>query len=130
MRRFSFVFVLVAACSTAAEHADQNAAPAGQAAGTVLAERHVADTTAPTIIRALYVNRWASQSRRRMAKLVGAADSTKINALVIDIKDEFGLNYKPANPEFAKTAGHATTANVAALLDTLKALKKLPIARI
>jgi len=65
-----------------------------------------------------------------MAKLVAAADSTEINAFVIDMKDEFGLNYKTANPEFAKNAGHATTANVTALLDTLKAHKILPIARI
>ena len=46
------------------------------------------------------------------------------------MKDEFGLNYKTTNPEFAKNAGTATKANVAALLDTLKAHKILPIARI
>src|SRR6266487_2871004 len=100
IRRFPFVFVLVAACSTAAEHADQKAAPAapaGQAAGSVPAESR-ADTSATNIVRALYVNRWASQSRRRMAKLVATADSTEINAFVIDMKDEFGLNYKTANP--------------------------------
>ena len=98
MRRFLFVFVLVAACSTAAEHADQKAVPAAQAAGTVPAESHVADTAASKIVRALYVNRWASQSRRRMAKLLATADSTEINAFVIDMKDEFGLNYKTPNP--------------------------------
>ena len=59
-------------------------------------------------MRALYVNRWASQSKKRMAKLIAAADSTEINALVIDMKDEFGLNYKSQNPEFAKNAGTAT----------------------
>src|SRR5262245_33962437 len=51
----------------------------------------------PSVIRALYVNRWATQSRKRMAKLIAAADSTEINALVIDMKDEFGLNYKTQN---------------------------------
>jgi len=56
-----------------------------------------------------------------MAKLVAAADSTEINALVLDMKDEFGLNYKNANPEFAKNAGTAGVANVKALLDTLRA---------
>jgi hypothetical protein len=83
-----------------------------------------------TIIRALYVNRWASQSRRRMAKLVTAADETEINALVIDMKDEFGLNYKTQNAEFKKNAGSASVANVAALLDTLKKHNILAIARI
>jgi len=130
MRRHSFLFAFLAACSTAAEHADQKAAPAGQAAGTIPAESHVSDSTAPKIVRALYVNRWASQSRRRMAKLIATADSTEINAFVIDMKDEFGLNFKTSNPEFAKNAGHASVANVAALLDTLKAHKILPIARL
>jgi hypothetical protein len=139
MRRSLFAFVslavvplaLLAACSAAAEHADQQAAPAGQAAGTVPVESHATDTvTGPKVVRALYVNRWASQSKRRMAKLIAAADSTEINAFVIDMKDEFGLNYKSANPEFAKNAGHATVAKVAVLLDTLKAHKIFPIARI
>jgi hypothetical protein len=84
----------------------------------------------PTIVRALYVNRWATQSHRRMAKLIAAADSTEINALVLDMKDEFGLNYKSQNPEFRKTAGTAAMANIPALLDTLKKHNILPIARI
>jgi hypothetical protein len=54
-----------------------------------------------------------------------------VNAFVIDMKDEFGLNYKTTNPEFAKNAGNANKVpNLAALLDTLKAHKILPIARI
>jgi hypothetical protein len=84
----------------------------------------------PTTVRALYVNRWATQSRRRMAKLIAAADETEINALVLDMKDEFGLNYNSRNPEFAKNAGTATKANVGALLDTLKKHNILAIARI
>jgi hypothetical protein len=81
-------------------------------------------------IRALYVNRWASQSRKRMAKLIATADETEINALVIDMKDEFGLNYRSANPDFVKNAGTANMlSNVRALLDTLKAHNILPIAR-
>lgn len=84
-----------------------------------------------TPVRALYVNRWASQSKKRMAKLIAIADSTEINALVIDMKDEFGLNYKTANPEFAKNAGGANKlGNLAAFLDTLATHKILPIARI
>ncbi len=133
-----FASLFVAGCSTAAEHADQKAAPSAQAAGAVAATsqtgdsaRPARDTAATPIVRALYVNRWASQSPRRMAKLLATADSTEINALVIDMKDEFGLNYKTANPAFAKNAGAASVVpNVAALLDTLRAHKILPIARI
>jgi len=89
------------------------------------------DAIANPPIRALYVNRWASQSRKRMTKLIAIADTTEINGLVIDMKDEFGLNYKTENPEFAKNAGSSNKiGNVKALLDTLKAHKILPIARI
>ncbi|HEX4682266.1 MAG TPA: putative glycoside hydrolase [Gemmatimonadaceae bacterium] len=99
--------------------------------GSAGAQQAPAVSTAPTTVRALYVNRWASQSRKRMAKLIAAADATEINALVIDMKDEFGLNYRTDNPEFAKNAGAANKlSNVKRLLDTLKAHNIFPIARI
>src|SRR5690348_1780535 len=134
MRLFGFLFAFATACSTAAEHADKANDVSKEAAGTVVGSTPpataAADTTAGAL-RALYVNRWASQSRKRMAKLIAVADSTEINALVIDMKDEFGLNYKTQNPEFKKNAGSATTiANLSGLLDTLKAHNIFPIARI
>jgi hypothetical protein len=105
-----------------------NAAPCVVA---VSAAQAVAKPAAPVAVRALYVNRWATQSKRRMAKLIAAADGTEINGLVLDMKDEFGLNYKSENPEFARNAGTSTKiSNVRALLDTLKAHKIFPIARI
>jgi hypothetical protein len=83
------------------------------------------------VVRALYVNRFAAQSSRRMAQLIRIADETEINALVLDMKDEFGLNYKPSNPEWAKNAGTSgVVRNLPALLDTLRAHKILPIARL
>jgi hypothetical protein len=89
-----------------------------------------APAASPNVVRALYVNRWATQSKKRMAKLIAAADSTEINALVLDMKDEFGLNFRTTNPEFAKNAGTANkVSNLRALLDTLKAHGILPIAR-
>jgi hypothetical protein len=151
MRRpLQFVLLLLAAACTASEHADKTSTVSGQASGSVsidsahvsradsarrssspaLAAMAQANPGSATAIRALYVNRWASQSRKRMAKLIAAADSTEINALVIDMKDEFGLNYKTQNPEFAKNAGTATVAKVGPLLDTLKAHNIFPIARI
>jgi hypothetical protein len=88
------------------------------------------DTEFP-IVRALYVNRFAAQSTRRMRQLIQIADETEINALVIDLKDEFGLNYKSSNPEFARNAGTAgTIRDLRGLLDTLRAHKILPIARL
>lgn len=86
---------------------------------------------ATTTVRALYVNRYAAQSTKKMRHLIGIADSTEINALVIDMKDEFGLNYKTSNPEFARNAGNAgRVLNLKAMLDTLKAHGILPIARL
>ena len=83
------------------------------------------------IVRALYVNRFAAQSARKMAKIVGFADSTEVNALVIDMKDEFGLNYVSEDPQVARNAGSmGKLRNVRALLDTLKAHGIVPIARI
>ena len=82
------------------------------------------------VVRALYVNRFAGQSSKRMRQLIQIADETEINALVIDMKDEFGLNYTPSNPEFRRNAGTSgTIRNLPALLDTLRAHKILPIAR-
>jgi hypothetical protein len=47
------------------------------------------------------------------------------------MKDEFGLNYKPSNPEWAKNAGTSgVVRNLPALLDTLRAHRILPIARL
>src|SRR4051812_1421889 len=113
MRALLLSFAFAAACSTAAEHADKAGDLTKQAAGSVApavesAVEHATakpDTLASGALRALYVNRWAAQSKKRMAKLIAAADSTEINALVIDMKDEFGLNYKTQNAEFKKNAG-------------------------
>ena len=149
MLRLLVLGLLATACSAAAEHADDHATPtagasaAGASGVSGAAAVATADTAhritqsrrdtvaGPEIVRALYVNRWASQSKRRMAKLIATADSTEINALVIDMKDEFGLNYKSANPGFEKNAGGANRIrDVGALLDTLKAHSIFPIARI
>src|SRR6267142_4971902 len=82
----------------------------------------VAKAAAPEIVRALYVNRWKAQNWAAMHRLIAIADTTEINAFVIDMKDEFGLNYRTKNKDFAKNAGTATKVpNLKALLDTLHA---------
>ena len=160
MRRSLFFVFTLAACS-ASEHADQSRTPSpsdsagskvtvdsGRVATTAAAQPPASGApsvaTLPTtgstvrgldpntpVIRALYVNRFAAQSRKRMSQLIAIADQTEINALVLDMKDEFGLNYDTKNPEFKKNAGTAgVVRDLVGLLDTIRAHKILPIARI
>ena len=80
--------------------------------------------------RGLYVFRFAVNTRR-LKHLIGIADSTEINALIIDVKDEFGLNFDPTDPMVKKNAGTQVKAhNMRALIDTIRAHGILPIARI
>ena len=92
-----------------------------------------AQSSAPdtAIVRGLYVNRFAAQSQKKMRQLIAVADSTEINALIIDIKDEFGLNYASSDPSVSRNAGHeGVIHNLKALLDTLRAHQILAVARI
>ena len=160
MRSFYFSALLLTACTAASEHGDKQAATpvpdkqtpaaavatreAGATAAvavsngalvTPAAPRAIAalrDPAATPVIRGLYVNRFAAQSTRRMHWLIGVADSTEINGFVIDMKDEFGLNFKSANAEFRKNegAGHGMVRDVRTLLDTLHAHNIFAIARI
>src|SRR5881628_3811849 len=80
--------------------------------------------------RGLYVFRFGANTRR-LKHLIGIADSTEINALVIDVKDEFGLNFDPTDPLLKKNAGTQVKAvNMRALVDTIRAHGILPVARI
>ncbi len=115
--------------TTAASPATQALSPAGGPAIPASVQKLRTDPAAP--IRALYVNRFAAQSTKKMQKLLAIADSTEINALVIDVKDEFGLNFTSTDPMLLKNAGTQTKVkNMRALLDTINAHGILPIARI
>src|SRR5207244_1248974 len=70
-------------------------------------KRAGADSLRSPIVRALYINAAHARSWKSMHHYIAIADTTEINALVIDMKDEFGLNYRTANKEFAKNAGSA-----------------------
>ncbi len=107
--------------------AGQGSAPAANVSAAVQKLR--TDPSLP--IRGLYVNRFAAQSTKKMHKLLGIADATEINAFVIDVKDEFGLNFTSSDPMLQKNAGTQTKVkNMRALLDTINAHGILPIARI
>ena len=80
--------------------------------------------------RGLYVYRFGANPRR-MKHLIGIADSTEINALIIDVKDEFGLNYVSDDPLVRKNAGTQVKAvRLGELVDTIRAHGILPVARI
>jgi hypothetical protein len=80
--------------------------------------------------RGLYVFRYAVNNRR-LKHLIGISDSTEINALVLDVKDEFGLNFAPSDPLLKKNAGsQANLRSMKELVDTIRAHGILPIARI
>jgi hypothetical protein len=109
--------------------ADSTAVSAPAAASRPTDGRSALDDT--SIVRGLYVNRFAAQSPKRMRGLIAIADTTEINALVIDIKDEFGLNYDSPDPLVARNAGNAgRVPHLKELVDTLKTHGILPIARI
>ena len=154
MRRYPLFAAALLACSSGdAKVADSTTRTAASAAtstadssgpttstGSVSRDSAAAEAT-PTvrpasaadlpIIRGLYVNRFAAQSPKRMRRLIDIADSTEINAFVIDVKDEFGLNIPSQDPLLQKNAGKAgVIPNVRALMDTLKAHDILAIARI
>ncbi|MDB4907825.1 MAG: putative glycosyl hydrolase domain [Gemmatimonadetes bacterium] len=149
-RSLSIAFVVLASCTASGERKPGDSAAtlrsdsvAARALSSTPSQGATAATpqgqpAAPTPgvigtdpVRALYVNRFAAQSRKKMHKLIALADSTEINALVIDMKDEFGLNYAPANADWARNAGHGgTVRDLKGMLDTLKAHGILPIARL
>jgi hypothetical protein len=139
LQTWLFAALALAACGSdhrtqakkeSASGGDVTAAPGQSPAGQTAARQDTA--AAHPVIRALYLNRFAPQSPRKMRHLFAIADSSEINGFVVDMKDEFGLNYKSANPQVARNGGdgHGRVANVRALVDSIKAHKLVPIARI
>jgi len=88
----------------------------------------------PDSLRALYVNAWAAGSRSRMRDLIAIADTTEVNAFVIDVKEsDTFLTYDSTAIALAKEIGADTRPGskwLPALLDSLRAHRIYPIARI
>lgn len=83
-------------------------------------------------IRGLYVNAW-SFSSARLWQLVRLADSTEINALVVDVKDDTGCLLYPSTVRTAREIGAsacARTKRAQERLDSLQVHGIHPIARI
>jgi len=88
--------------------------------------------TTPRTVKALYVNAWAFGSNK-LWQLVRLADSTEINALVVDVKDDTGCLLYPSQVRIAEEIGANTcvrTKTIRARLDTVLAHGIYPIARI
>ncbi len=90
------------------------------------------NTPAAQPVKALYVNAWAFGSSK-LAHLVRLADSTEINAFVVDVKDDTGCLLYPSDVKVAQDIGATRcvrTRDVKSRLDTLRAHDIYPIARI
>jgi len=86
----------------------------------------------PEPVRALYVNAWAFASSR-LWRLIQLADSTEINAFVVDVKDDTGCLLYPSRVATAREIGASACARVRAVrprLDSLRMHDITPIARI
>ena len=120
--------VLVGDSARGALAPSRPAAGARTAGVAFTAGDHLKD--APATVRAIYVNRWASQSPKRIRELLKIADETEINGMVLDLKDEFGLNFASRDTTVSRNAGHSgTIPHLKELIDTLHAHGVVVIAR-
>jgi hypothetical protein len=86
----------------------------------------------PEPVKALYINAWAFSSSR-LWRLIELADSTEINAFVIDVKDDTGCLLYRSQVATARQIGAsacARLASVGARLDSVRLHDIRPIARI
>ncbi len=88
----------------------------------------------PPVVRGLYVNRWAALGKK-MWELIGVAEHTDVNALVIDVKDDRGFvlyrSHVPLAQQIGADTMHPMSAErVRAVLDTMRVHGIYPIARI
>jgi hypothetical protein len=96
------------------------------------AKRREYQFTRPDAVKALYVNSWAF-SGSRLWDLVRLVDSSDVNALVVDVKDDTGCLLYHSRVVTAREIGAdrcARTNDVEARLDTLHAHNVYTIARI
>lgn len=101
-----------------------------------LGTRGIVHVPTPDTLRGLYVNRWAALGRK-LPYLIGVANRTEINALVIDVKDDRGFVLYRSTVPLAREIGADTAdghwlsqSKLRAILDTMIAHKIYPIARI
>ncbi len=109
-------------------------APASSAAPDSILRPRAPLVATPEILRGLYVNRWAALGTK-VWELIGLANTTEINALVVDVKDDRGFILYRSRVALARAIGADTNMpmrpdRVRAILDTMRAHQIYPIARI
>lgn len=81
-------------------------------------------------VRGIYVTA-SSTKEPQFSKLLNLVNQTELNAMVIDIKDDYGnLTFIPSKNSPYFTVGHPYIKNPSKLMQTLKANQVYPIARI
>jgi hypothetical protein len=121
---------------------DNNTPPAGAASSSTTRvpeqppARVIVRVPVPDTLRGLYVNRWAALGQK-LTHLIGVANRTEINALVIDVKDDRGFVLYRSGVPLAREIGADTadghwmsSSRLRATLDTMVAHNIYPIARI
>jgi hypothetical protein len=87
---------------------------------------------APPVIRGLYVSAYALGNPARRGALLALADSTEINAFVVDVKDEDGVRFRSTVPVMREAAHERSipVRDLGAAVDELLAAGIHPIARV
>lgn len=137
MRGLAAAILVVCACADAEPTARAQPAPADSAraeSAQAAAQPQTPATprvTKPEHVRALYLNAWAAGSPRKIAKLIAMADSTEINAFVIDVKEGGEISYESQLPLAREIGANRTyIRNIRTLLSRLREKNIYPIARI
>lgn len=74
-------------------------------------------------VKGIYVSGWVAGSKKRLDRLIQLVDRTDLNAMVIDVKNDYGqLTYKSALPEVNDIGAdrHAAIGDIQGLLRRLK----------
>ena len=139
MQLLPAVVLAISSCSGEARDSGsgQRTSPANDSVSTdspphapTLSRSHAPAGRAPAILRGIYLNAYAAGSQKRLATLMAMADSTEINAFVVDVKDEKGMRYRSELPLQKEIGGEITIRNLSALVDSMHAHDIWAIARI
>jgi hypothetical protein len=83
-------------------------------------------------VKGVYMSSYAAGSSERMAQMLSLADSTEINAFVVDVKEDLGIITYEADVPMARELGlvKKRIANIDDFIDTLAEHDIVPIARV
>jgi hypothetical protein len=116
-----FALLAAAGCSGESGSAKPGAGDSTVVVADTPAVAPVTGNAAPAVLRGIYLNAYAAGSKNRLGKLLALADTTEINAFVIDVKDEKGMRYRTELALQKQIGGEVTISNLKTLVDTLHA---------